>query len=113
MARRVSPGVEVTGQPEFRELVGDGDVARRGHLVELVAETEAIVEYAHGDVEGLRECGITARQRHRERVVSIADHALLAPRLLPVLIHGIAPFVRDARGWRIAETIENQPQSRS
>src|SRR6187399_1133527 len=106
MARRIPPGVEVAGERELREFVSDGHLARCRHLAELVTEAEAVVEYAHGDVEGLRECGFTARQRHRERVVMVLDDALLAPGLFPALVHGVAALVRDMRGGGIAKAVE-------
>jgi hypothetical protein len=87
-------------ESKLGQLVGDIDGAIAGLRRHFVAEAEAVVEYAHPQVEfarvGPAGFGLAGRfEVHEQLVVMIAHEAAFTPRLLPGFVVTRARSVRD------------------
>ncbi len=79
------PGTRVISEREFRELVGDRELAESGLLRKLVAEGDAVVERAECHHEPPARCGCL-RDRDAQLAMIVAYPGHFAPRLGPRLI---------------------------
>ena len=107
----VPPRLVRTDRPEFSTVTRDSHRLRSRKRRVAVTEADAIVEQPEDHADTPVERGI-AQQRHREFGMTIADDALLAPRLLPGRVSRGAPGDGQRHEAGVAVTGKTQRQRR-